>query len=959
MKNNNSIFRLSIIIAFVSLILFGFYPGSNTGLKVIEKGNVKYLSNTIIVKLNQPLAVSGDRRVELPSSLSKKMLAFGMRSSRAVFPNKTFETNSDLGRIVVMEYDSGADPFFVASKIKNDKDVEWTEPKFVYEIFYTPNDPSYPAQQYGLTKIQADLAWDISKGDTNVIIGIVDTGVDWDHPDLSANIWRNWDEIPGNGIDDDGNGFIDDIRGWDFGGLTGTPDNDPMEDRSDHGTHVAGTSSAVTDNGVGVASIGFNSKIMAVKTTRDDYRSSAGPYIVYGYEGITYAADNGCQVINCSWGGGGYSMFAQTVVDYALSKGSLVVAAAGNDNSIEKFYPAAYNGVFSVASTTSTDTRSSFSNYGRYIDVSAPGSDIYDTWQNDTYKTLNGTSMASPLVAGLAALTVAQFPSYNPIQIGEQIRVNSDNINSINLIYTDLLGYGRINAYKTLSNISSKSVRAVEVTFSDEFPGGNDDGIFQPNETISVGVEFINYLNPTTSLSIDLENKNTYSSLINSSFSAGSKITLEEFDNFSNKFTFKVASNVPQNAELYFELRYTDGTYNDFQWISIIANPTYATQFGNAVAMTITSKGTMGFNDYPTNSQGIGFTYQDSSNLLFEGALILGTSPTNISDAARSSTGDTQNNDFSVVQPFVLSIPGSVADIQGSSIFNDNNAGAIGVTAYLTSYTFATEADNNYMILDYRFVNTNSTAIDNLFTALFFDWDFADAVNDIVEWDDTNKYGYVYRDGGSPDNYVGIALLSSDNYGYYAIQNDGTGGTFSIYDGFTDSEKWLSISNGIGNSTAGPADISHVVSGGPYSIPANDTIRVAFAVLSADNKAALDVAVAAARNKFQFIVTDVNDNNVLNPISFNLEQNYPNPFNPSTIIKYSIPNANNVTLKIYDVLGKEIYTLVNEYQSAGYYELKFDAANLPAGRQGLASGIYLYKLKAGNFTSTRKMLLIK
>ncbi len=583
MKNNNSVFRLSIIIAFVSIILFGFYPGSNTGLKVIEKGNVKYLSNTIIVKLNQPLAVSGDRRVELPSSLSNKMSVFGIRSSKAVFPNKTFETNSSLGRIVVMEYDSGADPFFVASKIKNDKDVEWAEPKFVYEIFYTPNDPSYPAQQYGLTKIQADLAWDISKGDTNVIIGIVDTGVDWDHPDLAANIWMNWDEIPANGIDDDGNGFVDDIRGWDFGGLTGTPDNNPMEDRSDHGTHVAGISSAVTDNGVGVASIGFNSKIMAVKTTQDDYRSSTGPYIVYGYEGITYAADNGCQVINCSWGGGGYSMFAQTVIDYALSKGSLVVAAAGNDNSIENHYPAAYNGVFSVASTTSTDTRSSFSNYGRYIDVSAPGSSIYDTWQNDTYATLSGTSMASPLVAGLAALTVAQFPSYNPVQIGQQIRVNSDNINAINQNYIDLLGYGRINAYKTLSNINSKSVRAIEVIFSDELPGGNDDGIFQPNETISVGVKFVNYLDPTASLSIDLEKKNNYSTPINSSFSAGSKATLEEFDNYSNKFTFTVANNVPQNTELYFELRYTDGTYSDFQWISIIANPTYATQFGNDV----------------------------------------------------------------------------------------------------------------------------------------------------------------------------------------------------------------------------------------------------------------------------------------------------------------------------------------------------------------------------------------
>ena len=116
-------------------------------------------------------------------------------------------------------------------------------------------------------------AWNIFTGDTSVVIAIVDTGVDWDHPDLAANIWRNWDEIPGNGIDDDFNGYVDDVRGWDFGGLTGTPDNDPMEDRPDHGTHVAGDASAVTDNSIGIASIGFKSKIMPVKSIRDDFRN--------------------------------------------------------------------------------------------------------------------------------------------------------------------------------------------------------------------------------------------------------------------------------------------------------------------------------------------------------------------------------------------------------------------------------------------------------------------------------------------------------------------------------------------------------------------------------------------------------------------------------------------------------------------------------------------------------------
>jgi serine protease len=950
--HNISVFRFSVAMFFISILLFGFHS-ANKNIYVIEKGNIKYLSNTIVVKLNQPIASSVDGTVVLPSSIETIMSSFRLKSSRAVFTDKVLETNSELGRIIIIEYDSDADPVYVSSKIKNHSGIEWAESKFVHEFYFVPNDPSY-SSQYALSKINAAQAWDITQGDTSVVIGIIDTGVDWDHPDLSANIWMNWNEIPGNGIDDDGNGFIDDIRGWDFGGLNGTPDNNPMEDRPDHGTHVAGIASAVTNNGIGVASIGFNSKIMAVKVTRDDLRGPSGPYVIFGYEGIVYAADNGARVINCSWGGGGYSLFGQLVIDYALSKGSLVVAAAGNSNSIEEFYPAAYRGVFSVASTTSTDAKSGFSNYGRYIDVSAPGSNIYNTWQNDTYATLSGTSMASPLAAGLAALTVASFPSYNPVQIGEQIRVNSDNINSVNSNFADLLGYGRINAHSTLSNLSSRSVRAVEVVFSDETPGGNGDGIFQPGETITVGLNFINYLNPTSALNIELEKKNNFSTVINGNFSAGSKLTLEEFNNHSNKFTFSIASNTPQNTNLHFQLKYSDGSYNDFQWISIIANPTYATQFGNDVAMTITSKGTKGYNDYPNNNQGIGFRYQDGSDLLFEGALILGTSATKISDAARGSNQSIQNNDFSVVQPFVLSIPGSVADIQGSGIFNDNNAGAnkIGVTAYLNSYTFTSEQYENFMILDYRFVNTNSTTIENFFSGLFFDWDFANATSDITSWDNTNNYGFVYRNGGSPDNYVGVALVSAENFGFYAIKNDSGDGGFGIYDGFADHEKWQAISNGISKSNAGPGDISHVLSSGPYFIPANDTIRVAFAVLSANTKAELDAAVSNARIRFQSIITDINDFDVPVISSLMLEQNYPNPFNPSTIISWQSPVGSHQTIKVFDILGNEVTTLVNEFKSAGKHSIEFDASRL-------ASGVYFYELKAGNFSSTKKLVLLR
>lgn len=948
-KKLNSVQGVMLII----LILFTF---SNTYSfeRVLEKNGVKYLSNTLIIKLkNQPIILS-DKSVLLPQSISQFLQTYGIKSTRALFPNKVNESSSTIGRIIELKYDSDEDPFYISSKLSKVDLFEWIEPRFVYEFSFTPNDPSYN-QQYALTRINAAQAWDISQGDTSIAIGIVDTGVDWDHPDLEANIWINWNEIPNNGIDDDNNGFIDDIRGWDFGGLNGIPDNNPMEDQPDHGTHVAGITSAVTNNGIGVASIGFKCKVMAIKTTRNDMRGPNGPYVIFGYEGIVYAADNGAKVVNCSWGGGGFSMYGQEVISYATSRNSLVVCAAGNSNSNEPFYPASYKGALSVASTTNTDTRSSFSNFGKTIDVSAPGSNIYNTWQNNTYATLSGTSMASPLAAGLAGLTIARFPDYNALQIGEQIRVNCDDINSVNPSYQFLLGKGRINAFKTLNNTNSKSVRAIEVTFSDEQPGGNGDGIFQSGETISVAIVFMNYLSPTSNLSVQLESRTSYSTVQTGSMNFGALNTLQEFNNFNNKFTFQISNTTPQNSLVSFLLKYTDGSYTDFQWIEVIANPTYATQSGNNVKLTITSKGTLAFNDYPNNTQGQGFKYQNSSNQLFEGALVLGTSAQRISDAARGSNQSVQNNDFAVVQPFTLKIPGNIADVEGSAVFNDNNAGTnkIGITTKLKSYSFSQNPYEDFIILDYTFINNTTSIINNLYAGLFFDWDMVDGNGDITNWDTNLKYGITRNTANQNLNWVGAGLISAENFGFYAIKNDSGDGGFGIYDGFADHEKWLAISSGISKQNAGPGDVSQVISSGPYSINAGDSIRVAFAIAGGMNKQMLDAAIQNARIKYQQILTNVESEFDYMPLSFRLEQNYPNPFNPSTKICWQQPENSFVSIKLFNALGEEVDTIIEGQFEAGFH------SKLYIINSTLPSGIYFYQLRAGDFIETKKMVLLR
>ncbi|NWF50284.1 MAG: T9SS type A sorting domain-containing protein [Ignavibacteriaceae bacterium] len=564
--------------------------------------------------------------------------------------------------------------------------------------------------------------------------------------------------------------------------------------------------------------------------------------------------------------------------------------------------------------------------------------------------------MASPLVAGLAALVWSKFPGYNAIQIGEQIRVNCDDIDGSNPSYKNKLGKGRINAYKSLNNINSVSVRLLDVQFTDEAPGGDNDGILEPGETVSIGIAFKNYLSPTSNLSVTLQSKNSYSTIVNGSFNAGAIGTLTEFNNYSSRFTFTISSSTPANTNLSFLLNYSDGSYTDYEWIGAIGNPTYATQAGNDISITITSKGTYGFNDYPNNLQGSGFQYLSGGNNLFEGALILGTSATKISDAARGSDGNTQNSDFSVVKPFVLSIPGQVADVEGTSVFNDNNAGGnkIGITAKLHTYSFAQSPNNNFIILKYTFLNNGSTPVSNLFAGLFFDWDMiSSGSGDVVSYDASFNFGRVYHQGGSPDHHIGVALVSSQDFGFYAIKNDGGDGGFSIYDGFTDQEKWNSLSGGVAKPNAGPGDVSNVTSGGPYSIPVGDSITVAFVIAAASNETDLQNSIITARNKYQNIITGVeNGKNENLPVHFELSQNYPNPFNPSTRISYSIPQNSLVSLKVYDVLGNEVANLVDAQQSAGRYEVTFDGSNL-------ASGIYLYKIKAGNFTSTKKLVLMK
>jgi serine protease len=306
--------------------------------------------------------------------------------------------------------------------------VDYATPDYEVQLARTPNDPSY-GSLYGMTKIGAPAAWDVSTGSANMVVAVIDTGVNYTHPDLAANMWRNPREIAGNGLDDDGNGYRDDIFGWDFA----NNDSNPMDDNG-HGTHVAGTIGAVGNNSVGVVGVNWNVKIMALK-----FLSASGSgNLSNAVLALNYAVANGAKVSNNSYGGGGFFAAMDTAVANARAAGHIFVAAAGNENNnndVNPSYPAGYNynNVISVAATDSADRRASFSNYGATsVDIAAPGVSILSTWLGTGYNTISGTSMASPHVAGAAALVWSANPSLSYSQVIDRLYSSADVITGLN-----------------------------------------------------------------------------------------------------------------------------------------------------------------------------------------------------------------------------------------------------------------------------------------------------------------------------------------------------------------------------------------------------------------------------------------------------------------------------------------------------------------------------------------------
>ena len=946
-----------------------------------------YLSNTIIFKLKPEFrGISSVKEVN-DAKFNQVLSYIGSNKLEKKFPrhaapekqyNELHQKFADLSLIYELKYTNAYDLSFVINQLYATGLMEYAEPHYIYELSaFTPNDPSISNQSGFLARIRATAAWDLalggSQGTASVVIGIVDSGTDLDHPDLVTQFTHN-NADPVNGLDDDNDGYIDNYTGWDLAGanysvVVGDNNATIMGANNDHGSHVSGCAAAATNNGVGVAGVGFNCKLLPVKCGADnDTRGTGGVgYIITGYEGITYAADHGAKIINCSWGGPGGGTYGQDIITYAtINKNCLVVAAAGNTGIDEQNFPSSFKYVLCVAATNSTnDSKATFSTYNYDVDISSPGKGIYETIYNNNYASLDGTSMASPITAGGAGLVQSKFNYSNALQIGQRLKQTSDNhyVTGPNVLSPNFnsslqnkLGKGRMNLQRALTDAASPSV-----VFSNESIVDHNDNAIVIGDSLFITGDFTNYLNATTNLvaTITATVGGAYVTSIDNSTTLGVVNTLSTVNNNTDPFKFKINAGTPQNAKITFVVTLTDGTYTDKYFITVIVNVDYINIDINDVATTITSKGKLGYNN-DGQVQGLGFTYF-GNNLMYEGSLMIGTSATSVSDAFRGSTSGTADVDFQSSVVVKRTVPALFSEFDAHGRFNDALASPTqNLDVSHSAYAWTTLGNRKYVIVEYVMKNSGTTPLTNLYAGIVSDWDVdaSTASANKGDYDATRKLGYVYSTA-TAGLYAGTKVLSSTAPALcYNIDNiAGGAGGIDVNDAtnyYGTGDKYTSLSTNrfqAGTGATAGGDIIGVVSTGPYNINAGDSVKVAFALIAGDDLLDMQNSADSAQVHYDGPPPLPTGVKTITANDINLVV-YPNPAGNDLNFIFNSTKSENVEIVLSNMLGQTMLTVKKNNTSIGMNSINADVSGLP-------NGTYFYRINNGSKTVSGKVQINK
>jgi len=925
-------FKRSFTTAFACGFVLGVVAtlsASDRGLKTmqVKRADTKipsflgYVPDEIVVQFDNSTVYNVDRtttalgKAGIPA-LDQLNLRYNVVSIQQQFPNSTPRTYN--GKLINLsgwhkiKFARAVDVDRVVNEYAALPGVLKAEPIGIHTIYGTPNDPSF-VNQYHLNQandhdVDAPEAWNVQTGNSNIIVAMLDTGVRYYHKDLGGstaasgnfssiqgNMWHNTGEIIGNNSDDDGNGYIDDIVGYDFvtspiaganscwpGEDCTTKDNDPR-DFNGHGTHCAGNIAAINNNGYAASAVSGGWGNGAQQPTANGVRvmacriGSSEKYLGFlnlevGYvrmdycaEALNYAANNGAHIASCSWGSSNSGGLA-AAIDNFLAAGGLIFKAAGNDDTGDApDYMNARADIIAVAATDQNDLKSDFSNYGSYVDVSAPGTDILSLYHNhadpnnDYVATVSGTSMATPIAASVAALIWSQNTSWTAAQVRTHLQDTADDLDALNPSYAGKLGAGRVNAFNAVDGGVPCDVAAA----------------FVANATTGCAPLNVSFTDQSTG---------PVTSWLWNFGDGGTATSQHPSHSYNTAGTYSVSLTV------------TSAACNDVE-----TKTSY---------ITVSSTPTAQFVGTPTSGSApltVNFTNQSTGN------------PTSWSwdfGDGGTSTAQSPSHQYTAAGTYTVTLTASNAcgsDQEIKTNYITVNSTPVNVARNKPATASSTNGSN-----------VAGRAVDGSTSTYWRSGSVSS--NTIVWW--RVDFGAAY----TIDRVV-IRWRSSYYARQYDIQvsSDGTNFTNVVTDN---------------SGNGGTDDRSFTAVSARY-------VRVHMRRNNTSSERINEVEVYTASSAVPKPIAESGEVTTAEiPEEFALHQNYPNPFNPSTTISYTVPEQSHVTIKVLNLLGEEVATLVNGVQTAGTHNIVFDA-------QGLPSGVYLCVLQAGEVRLARRSVLMK
>ncbi len=927
MKNIMKVFPLFLFFALFSSSNAEYY----NNVKILEADNsreVNVLEKTAVIRFSEEFTQAGsissvakgnDFRI-VERMLKKEPDTKDIRTFQNY--DEIIESAKVLGRTYVIKYDEDLPPEAYCKKLlKSNPAIELAEPYRVHKFLeYVPNDTKV-FNQVVLDIIQAFESWEIYKGSEDIIIGISDSGCDQEHEDLKDNIAVNNEEIPGDGIDNDGNGYIDDYNGYNFSWLADSTEPNNTFPTYDHGTNVTGIAAAVTDNNKGIAGAGFKSKFFPLKI------SDKGDNILYGYQSIIYAADNGFEVLNLSWGSpGSPSEFEQSIIDYALARDVAMVAGAGNKefgmSNYLTFYPAGYTGVLGAGESDYMDVfAQENSMVGASCDILAMSEGNHTTKSNNGYKTVSGgTSFSSPVVAGVLAVARGMHPELSAMQAIEFVRQSGDEVADKNFFETQLLPK-RVNMLNAVQN----NPFDIPAIVPEKYMFLNNDDVelnrFLPNDTVKLRIEAVNHLKSTENLTFKLSVGYDARSSINiiqdevfiEAIDSGETKTIEEFEFVITK---------ENNEEMIFRLDITDENgYSDFRKFGFEPTKSYTTFKNDNFAFTLSDFGNFGY--YIVNSDesyGTGFEYAGYGNQIYRNSGLI------------ASSGFDKGinfllNDFMPVKPFAGENP-------NTGIVNDGYAPSqrrIGLD--ITQEVEINNDNPNYFSVLLKVKNSSTKNIDDVGIGYFIDWDInldvnnnyteliPEAIPDKLKGSHSAAQLAGFAGGDFP--VFGMAVTSEEPNGF--AQSAGL--AYNQFKNLDDDFSINMLNSGTSIQNSEPDDIG-IVTGMKFNgtmIPSQiKECKVCFA------------AGETKEEMINYLKECLGGEVSVRNEPENELSVYPQPAADFITVQSKLLNDSWSKIRIFDVFGNDIFSTNNFYPESGKLNINLDISEIPSGRYFLS-----------------------